>query len=104
MGAVDAAFHRLEPIAFLQPLGGESLIRVDHDEFPLRRRGLLLRRPHICPQDAAAFDQRVGFQFYFLAKTAFLGLGRHIQAFAFHIVFPAMIGATNAAFLIAAEP
>src|SRR6185312_10112380 len=104
MGAVDAPLQRLQPIVLLQPLGSVALAAWNHDEFPFRQRRLLLRRTHIGPQDAAALDQGIGFQLDLLAKAAFLRLGWNIQAFAFHVELPAMIGTANAALLIAAEP
>ena len=73
-------------------------------ELPFRQRRLLLRRPHIGPQHAAALDQRIGFELDLLAEAAFLRLRRHVDALPGHVVFPAMIGAAQAGLLVAAEP
>ena len=54
--------------------------------------------------NAAPLDQRVGLEFYFFAEAALRGLRRHIQALSLDVVFPAVVGAADAAFFIAAKP
>ncbi len=49
MAGIDAAFHRLQPVALLQPLGDESLVGRNDRELPFRQRRLLFQRPHIGP-------------------------------------------------------
>ena len=101
---IDAAFHGLQPVALLQPLRGEGLLRRHHREFPLRQRRLVVGRPHIGPQHVADLHQRVGGQLDLLAEAALNRLGRHVHALPIHIVFPAVIGAAQAGLLVAAEP
>ena len=104
VAGIDAALHRLQPVGFLQPLRDEALLARHGGEFPFRQRRLLVRRAHIGPQHAAALDQRIGGELDLLGEAALLRLRRHIHALAGHVVFPAVIGAAQAAFLVAAEP
>ena len=62
MAGIDAALHRLQPVAVLQPLRGEGLLRRHAGEFEFRQAGLMFRRPHIGPQHAATLHQRIGAQ------------------------------------------
>src|SRR6202023_2460423 len=62
------------------------------------------RRTHIGPQHAAAFDERIGFELDLLGEAALLGLGRNFDALPGDVVFPAVVGAAQPAFLVAAEP
>ncbi len=68
------------------------------------RLRLVFRRPHIGPQHAASLNQRIGAQLDAAAETVLLRLRRQVHALAGHVVFPAVIGAAQAAFLVAAEP
>ena len=104
VAGIDAAFHRLQPVALLQPLRHEAVARRHHGELPLRQRRLLLGRAHVGPQHAAALDQRIGLQLDLLAVAALARLGRHLDALAGVVVFPAVIGAAQPVVLIAAEP
>ena len=70
MAEVDAAFHRLQPVAFLQPLGRETLFGRHGGELPLRQRAAALGRAHVGPEHAAALDQRIALQFDALAEAA----------------------------------
>src|SRR6185295_10438747 len=63
-----------------------------------------LRRAHVGPQHAAALDQRVGLELHAPAQTRVVRLGGDLDALAGHVVFPAVVGAAQAAFLVAAEP
>ena len=101
---IDAALHGLQPVALLDALGDEALLRRHHREFPLRQRRRVLRRAHIGPQDAAALDQRIGFELDLLGEAAFLWLRRHLDALPSEVELPAVIGAAQSAFLVAAEP
>ena len=102
---IDAAFHRLQPVAFLQALGMKHCSGGTEREFPFRQRRLLARAaPYRSTAPPPRFDQRVGFQLDLLAEAALDRLGRHLDALAGDIVFPAMIGAAQAGLLVAAEP
>ncbi len=104
VAGVDAALHRLQPVRFLQPLRHEAAVGRHHGEFPFRQRWLLFRRTHVGPQDAAALDQRIGLQLDLLAEAALGRLGRHLDALAGVVVFPAVVGAAQPVLLVAAEP
>src|ERR1044071_1193215 len=104
MAGIDAAFHRLEEVAFLQALGNETLRRFDIGPFQCRRRRLQRRRTQIRPYDPGLLDTRVGFQLDVLAKARFLRLRWQVDALTGHVVFPAVIGAAQPAFLVLPEP
>ena len=59
---IDAAFHRLQPVRFLEALAGERLRARHRDEFPFGERRLRVGRTHAGPQHAAALDERIGSQ------------------------------------------
>ena len=101
---IDATLHGLQPIAFLHPFRGEALSGWDQSKLPLRQGGLPFRRPHVGPQQASAFDQGIGFELDLLAEAALLRFGGDLDALAGVIVFPAMVGTAQTAFLVAAEP
>ena len=82
----------------------EAAVGRHHGELPLRQRRLLLGRAHVGPQHAAALDQRIGLQLDLLAVAAFARLGRHLDALAGVVVLPAVVGAAQAAVLVAPEP
>ena len=104
VAGIDAALHRLEVVAFLQPLGVVAVRRRQRGPFELRQWRLQLRRTHIGPQDPAAFDQRIGFQLDLLAEAAFRWLRWHLNALARVVVFPAVIGAAQPIVLVPAKP
>ena len=62
VAGIDAALHRLQPVALLQALGDEGLLGRDGGEFPFRQRRLLIGRAHIGPQHRPALHQRVGLE------------------------------------------
>ena len=101
---IDAALHRLQPIAFLETLRDEALLARHRAEFEFRQIGLAVFRPHIGPQDAAALDERIGGELDLLGVAALHRLRRHHEALAVHVEFPAVIGAAQPAFLVAPEP
>ena len=104
VAGIDAALHRLEVVALLQPLGVVAMRRRQRRPFEFRERRLQLGRPHVGPQDSAALDQRIGLQLDLLAEAAFGRLRRHLDALAGVVVFPAVIGAAQPVVLVAAEP
>ena len=104
MGGIDAAFQRLQPVAFLNVLG-DMTVGVRHGrplEFGRRRR--MLRRPQIRPDDAAQLQSRISRSRHFGWKIAVRRLVHHIHALAVHIELPAVIDAAQAAFLVATQP
>ena len=100
VAGVDAAFHRLKVVAFLQPLRDKHVAVGQRAPFDLRRRRLLLLRPHIGPHDAGALDAWVSLDAHGLAR---LRRRRHIDALAVARELQPVIGATNAVLFIAAE-
>ena len=101
---IDPPFDRLEVIGLLQALGNEAPIGRHPHPFELGRRGLELRRPHVDPHHVAPLDRWVGLQLDPLAHSRFLGLRGQVHALAVHVVFPAVVGAAQAALLVPAEP
>src|SRR4029078_11787021 len=104
VAGIDAAFHGLQVIAFLQTLGDKALRRFDLG--PLQRgwRWLHARRAHIGPYDSGLLDTRVGFQLDVLAEAAFFRLRGQVNALPGHVVFPPMIRAAQSALLILPKP
>jgi len=66
--------------------------------------GFFVGRAHIGPQHVAALHQGVGRELDLVAEAALHRLGWNLDALAGHLVFPAVIGAAQSAFLVAAEP
>src|SRR4051812_42512489 len=104
MARIDAALHGLQPIAFLMTFRDEALVRPDERKFPSRARRLLIGRAHIGPEHAALLDQRISGQLDLLGVPALGGLGGNVDALARRVEFPAVVGAAQAAFLVAPEP
>jgi hypothetical protein len=69
----------------------------------LGRGRLFLGRAHVCPDDSREFDRRISDQANPVCEFVPLGLVGHVDALARHVVFPAVIDATEAIFLIARE-
>ncbi len=69
-----------------------------------RQRRLELGRPHIGPDHVAELDAGIGLELDLLAEAGLHRLRRHVDALAGHVVFPAVIGAAQAALLVAPEP
>ncbi len=101
---IDAAFQRLQPVAFLAALGGEALAGRHGGKLPFRQRRLQFGRAHVDPDHTAALDQRVGLELDFVAIAALTRLRRDIDALAVNVVFPAVVRAADAVFFIAAKP
>ena len=104
VAGIDPALHGLQPVAFLQALGDEGLLGRHGREFPLRQRRLLVGRTHIGPQHRPPLHQRIGLELDLLAEAAFARLGGDVDALPGDVVFPAVIGAAQAGFLVASEP
>src|SRR5262245_313004 len=101
---IDAAFHRLQPVALLEALGDETLLGLHRREFPFRQWRLMFGRSHIGPQDAATLDQRIRAQLDLAGEAALDRLRRNLDALTGDVEFPAMIRAANAALLVATKP
>ena len=101
---IDAALQRLQPVAFLIALGNVALLLRNHAKLIFRQGRLLVGGAHVGPQHAAALDERIGLQLDLLGVTGFDRFGRHVDALARIVEFPAVIGTAQPAFLVAAEP
>jgi hypothetical protein len=104
MRGVDGAFHRLHPVAVL-PFLRDVAVRGRHQRH-LQRRQLrhVGGRAHIGPDHVAPFPHRIGFDAdQVLGVEIGIG-GRHVDASALGVEFPAVIDTADAAFLVAAEP
>ena len=101
---IDAAFERLQPVAFLGALGDETVRGADRRPFEIRRRRLVLGRTHIDPDHVAALDARIRREFDLVAEAALGRLRRNLDALAGDVIFPAVIGAAQTVVLVAAEP
>ena len=97
---VDAAFHGLQVVALLQPTRDKD-VAVGQGA-PLQRRwfGLVTGRAHVGPHDAAALNTRVGLDAHALG---YLWRTGHIDTGTGAVELEAVVGAADAAFLVAAE-
>src|SRR5713226_4685647 len=72
--------------------------------FEFRKRRPLIRRTHIGPHRSAAFHAGIGLELDLAAEAALGRLRGNVNALPVHIVLPPVIGAPQAAFLVASEP
>src|SRR5262249_7862894 len=98
---VDAALDRLQVIAFLQALG--HVTPLGRDTPPLQRGqlGPELTRAHVGPDYPGKLDAGIGFQTDAGTHAGLFGLGGQVYALPGHVVLPAVVGTTQAAFLVA---
>ncbi len=101
---VDAAFHRLQVIALLEAFGNKAALGRYHRPLELGRRGFQPGRSHVDPDHFAALDRGIGLQLDALSHAGFFRLRRQVHALAVHVVLPAVVGAAQAALLVAPEP
>ena len=101
---VDAALQGLQPVAFLGALTDEAVRRGHRRPFEIRQRRLLCRWAHIDPDHVAKLGDSVGRELDLLAEAALDRFRRHFDALPGDVVFPAVIGAAQPVFLVAAEP
>ena len=101
MRAVDAALDRLRPVAMLPPLGDGEASFGCLGPFENREWRLFFGRPHIDPDRSARDMRGVGGGLDLVLVGRAVGLGRHIDAIAFDVEFPAMIGTADPAFFVA---
>src|SRR6266852_5686340 len=104
MAGIDAALDRLQVVALLPPFGGDAMRRGQMHPLEVRQRRLFRRRPHVGPDDSAAFHARVGLELYALAHAALFRLGGQVHALAVYVVLPPVVRAAQPALLVAAEP
>src|SRR5262245_4115782 len=103
MGRVDLAFENLRPVA--------ADMNLD-DRYPrifMRREGRRLEFghrfgwPHIGPDEAAPFTSWIGLDLHLLDEAALRRLRCHLDDVTLNVHLPAVIEATQSAFLVAAE-
>ena len=73
-------------------------------ELEFRQWRPFLRHAHMGPQNGPDLHKRIGFELDLPAEAALLGLRRDFHTLAGHVVLPAVIRATQTAFLVAPEP
>ena len=103
MGGVDRAFEALNPIAVLPLLGNVAAACRHQAQFELRQLGHLLAWAHVDPDHVAPFARRVGEQLDRVLVGGLRRRGRQVDAVAVDVELPAVEGAAQAAFLVAAE-
>jgi len=91
---VDVAFEPLQPIAVA--LDAEQIALAVAEQHRLEHRQLRRLRPraHVSPDQAVALDSGIGLGLDLLRKGLVLRHVRHVEAVAFDIELPAVIGAT----------
>jgi hypothetical protein len=99
---VDAAFHGLQVVAFLQPLGHEHVALGQVGPFDAGWLGLLVLRAHVGPDDAGALDARVAGDGHALAHLRLVGRLRHVDALAVDVELQAVVAAAHAVVFVAA--
>ena len=100
MRGVELAFEVLEVIAKLQPLGHEELIVVEKGPLELGEFGDLVARAHVDPDEATGLVHLVGKRAdgFFVLRVR--RLGRLLEADAFGVELPAVVGAADALLLV----
>jgi hypothetical protein len=66
----------------------------------IQAAAIYARTPHVDPNDAAPFRGGVGFYTCFVFEIGFRAFVRHFSTVAVNIELPAVIDATDAAFLV----
>src|SRR5205807_563750 len=101
---IEAAFERLQVIAFLDALAHVAA-RLGHaGPFVRRLRRALRRGTEVRPDHAALLDARIGCEPDLLAEAAFQRLRGNVHALPRDVVLPAVVRATQPLVLVAAEP
>src|SRR5712691_7510157 len=81
----------------------EALLLRHPAPLELGNAGLQLWRAHVGPDHAAALDAGVGRDPDPVLEVALRWLGRHVDAAAIEVVFPAVVDAAQSALLVAAK-
>jgi len=102
MRGVDAAFQRLQPVAFLPYLGAVPVAFRHLRPFESRRRGHALLRPHIGPDHPAYLGRRICRKVDLVAEL--LGLVHLVEAVTLDVKLPAVIDAAQPRLFVAPEP
>src|SRR5207245_2208669 len=100
---VDAARHRLEPVALLDPLGREAVRVRQQGPLEMWYRRRRARRSHVRPDHAARFLAWIADVADLRREAGSGRLVRHLQTTAVHPELPAVVHAAHAGFLDPAE-
>jgi len=103
VGAVDVTLVSLEVVGFLVPLRHRAVTIGDLGPLQLRQLCVEMFGPHVNPNQAAVKGCRVSRDVNLVFEVAFGGFGRHVDAVAVDVEFPAVIDTANAALLVASE-
>ena len=107
MGRIHRPLGRLGPVALLQLLGDVAVGGRDGGEIHLRQRRHMLRRTEVGPDVVAPLAHRIGGDLHprqqAVVGRPVLGHRRNVQAVAVHVELPAVVGAAQAAVLVAAK-
>ena len=101
MAGVEAALEALQPVALLNMPRGEALRRWHQRPFQVRECGLVLGRPHIGPDEIAAFDAGIGLRSDLILHIAARRHAGNVEAGSVDVEFDPVIDAAQSAFLVA---
>ena len=104
MARINAPFHGLQVVGFLQPFGDVAVGTGHQIPFEFGQRRLLTCISHVGPYHATLLNTGVGPELDALTVAAVGCLGGDIDALTVHVVFPAMVGATDTVLFIASKP
>src|SRR5215469_10140651 len=96
------AFKRLQIISFLKAFGDVAMTLRHEGPFELRQLRPPIGRPHIHPDEPPVLLGRIGRNADLALKLVLRGLAGNVHACAGDVEFPAVIDATNSAFLVSA--
>ena len=102
MHGVNLALDDLHKVGLVPYLPGLALVLRHREVLQFRHGGLQLRRSHVGPHKPAGLAGGVGADTDLAGEVAVLRLRHHIYALAIHVILPAMVGAAEALFLVAA--
>src|SRR5215208_5580220 len=100
---VDAAFHRLQEIALLQPLAHEAVAVRNDRPLQLGQRRAQLRWTHVRPDKTAALLRRIRDRVDLVLEIRLRRLVRHVETVSVDIELPAVVDAAQPRLLISAE-
>jgi hypothetical protein len=103
MRGIDLALNGLQVIAVALDEGDANFVIGQVEDFERRQRRDLCLRPHVDPDDARALDCLIGLGFHLMLEILVRRHARHVDTVASDVVFPAVIDAADAAFLVASE-
>ena len=103
MDGVDLALNDLDVVGLIHDLGGDVLVRRHVEVLELGHLRLELGWAHVGPDHSGALSAGVGLDLDLVLEVALGGLRRHVDAFTVHVELPAVVYATEAGLLVAAE-